>query len=340
MKNNDGILVPAVPDDRLCNTDHIPMYKEDVGKYSWSEKNSGGSQIRTGGAEKERFTVQPTITKSGKKLKLFIIFKGAPPPVDGSAPRHGTVAEELYLQKADKHGNAYPPADKVFMACTKTGNSSGELTISILDNVIFPEIGINDGLRGGVLVDDFKGHSKDVVKKFVKGKLYGDESIPDKMRYELCAVLIMAGGITPKSQPIDAFIGKVLKGYYREFYDEYVLTAPINEKTGQIISPTRQLSAQWVVKAWEKIPEEMIRKVWDVCGYKKISEIQNIEQFCNKETTVVTQYSSDEIVSVMEKARGKEAMQLIRDPENEVDEAQYDSEETENDDDGTWDASE
>ena len=73
-KNDDGALVPAVPDDRFCNTDHIPMYKEDVGKYSWSEKNSGGRQIRTGGAEKERFTVQPTITKSGKKLKLFIIF--------------------------------------------------------------------------------------------------------------------------------------------------------------------------------------------------------------------------------------------------------------------------
>ena len=67
------------------------------------------------------------------------------------------------------------------MTCTKTGNSSGELTISILENVIFPEIGINDGLQGGILVDDFKAHSKDAVKAFVKGKLYGDESIPDKM---------------------------------------------------------------------------------------------------------------------------------------------------------------
>ena len=75
MKNDVGVIIPAVPDERLCNTDHIPMYKEDVGKYSWSEKNSGGRQIRTGGAEKERFTVQPTITKSGRKLKLLLFSK-------------------------------------------------------------------------------------------------------------------------------------------------------------------------------------------------------------------------------------------------------------------------
>ena len=132
-----------------------------------------------------------------------------------------------------------------------------------------------------------------------------------------------------------------MKGYYREFYDEYVLTAPITEK-GQIKPPTRQLCAQWVVKAWEKIPEEIVRKAWDVCGYKSVREIQNIEenQTNNTDTSLVKHYSPDEIVTIMEKAGGKEAMQLIRDPENEVGEAQYDSEETENDNDGTWEVSE
>ena len=50
---------------------------------------------------KRKGSLQPTISKSGKKLELFVIFKGAPPPVDGSAPRHDTVADELYLQKVD-----------------------------------------------------------------------------------------------------------------------------------------------------------------------------------------------------------------------------------------------
>ena len=132
-----------------------------------------------------------------------------------------------------------------------------------------------------------------------------------------------------------------MKGYYREFYDEYVLTAPITEK-GQIKPPTRQLCAQWVVKAWEKIPEEIVRKAWDVCGYKSVREIQNIEenQTNNTDTSLVKHYSPDEIVTIMEKAGGKEAMQLIRDPENEIDEAQDDSEETEEGNDGTWHAAE
>ena len=51
---------------------------------------------------------------------------------------------------------------------SKTANSSIELTIEVLDNEIHPEIGIHNNERGGVLVDDFKGHSTDDVKKHVK----------------------------------------------------------------------------------------------------------------------------------------------------------------------------
>ena len=46
----------------------IPMHREDVGKYSLGERGSGRRQVRTGGAEKERFTVQLSMTKGGSKL--------------------------------------------------------------------------------------------------------------------------------------------------------------------------------------------------------------------------------------------------------------------------------
>ena len=92
---------------------------------------------------------------------------------------------------------------------SKTDNSSSELKIEVLDNVIFTEIGIHNNERGGVLVDGFKGHSTDDVKKYVKSfKSNGDVYYS----YELCSFLIMAGWITPKSQPIDAFVAKVFKG--------------------------------------------------------------------------------------------------------------------------------
>ena len=63
----------------------------------------------------------------------------------------------------------------------------------------------------------------------------------------------MAGGITPKAQPLDAFFGKVFKGLYRYYYDDYMLSAPTNDK-GQAISPTHQICTTWVVKSLNKVP--------------------------------------------------------------------------------------
>ena len=56
-------------------------------------------------------------------------------------------------------------------------------------------------------------------------------------KYNLCTFEIMTGGITPKAQPIDEFIGKFFKGHYRDRYDMYMLSAPLNQK-GQPISPS------------------------------------------------------------------------------------------------------
>ena len=53
----DGVFIPAIGDDELVNTDHVPVYRDLPRKYSWSPVNDGNTQIATGGAEKERFTV-------------------------------------------------------------------------------------------------------------------------------------------------------------------------------------------------------------------------------------------------------------------------------------------
>ena len=144
-------------------------------------------------------------------------------------PRKNTVAYELKHWLTDNTGNEYPEEDKVFLTCNKTGKSNGELTISILNNVIFPIIGINDGLRRIVLVDDFKGHSKKEVKDFVKSKQSGNDSMSDDERYDLCQFEIMAGRITPEGQPINAFIGKDFKGYYREHHPDLTWNQKIDE---------------------------------------------------------------------------------------------------------------
>ena len=99
----------------------------------------------------------------------------------------------------------------------------------------------------------------------------------------------MAGGITPISQPVDNFVGMVFKGYYRDYYDTYMLSAAENDK-GHPSMPSSQLCAQWVVKAWNKVSENLIRKAWIVCGYKSVSDLENVEGSIN----IVAKYSRAE----------------------------------------------
>ena len=86
----------------------------------------------------------------------------------------------------------------------------------------------------------------------------------------------MAGGITLKSQPIDAFVAKVFKGLICEYYGNYMLDADKNE-AGCPIPPSRKLMAIWVVKAWNDVPEKIIQKSWKLCGYKIAEELETEE---------------------------------------------------------------
>ena len=132
-----NIIVAPVKDDNMCNTDHVPLYIDMYGNYSWGENISGGRHIATGGKEKEHITVQLENCKSGRKLKPVIIFRGAPPPKNGRL-RKNTIAYEIKRRLPDKKDNAYPPYDKVHLMVSKTAKSSSKLTIEVLENVNFP----------------------------------------------------------------------------------------------------------------------------------------------------------------------------------------------------------
>ena len=53
----EGLHIPTIEDDSFANTDHIPLYCDMPGNYSWVESGSGNRLEVTGGAEKEQFTV-------------------------------------------------------------------------------------------------------------------------------------------------------------------------------------------------------------------------------------------------------------------------------------------
>jgi len=69
-------FVPGIEDGDVWNFDHVPIWRECVGNYSWGPKDSDRRNARTGGKEKDRNTVVLGMSKTGKKLIPFIIFKG------------------------------------------------------------------------------------------------------------------------------------------------------------------------------------------------------------------------------------------------------------------------
>ena len=152
-------------------------------------------------------------------------------------------------------------------------NSNQEHTILILKKVILAELGMDASTETslekiGILWDEFRGHFAEIVKKYCLSlPFFHPEIIP--------------GGHTPAAQPLDKVINKVFKGHFRDLYDLYIMTAPVGN-TGNPQAPSRQLLSTWVVKAWDLIPEELVRKSWTACDYKSEKDLS-----CSNEGTTV-----------------------------------------------------
>ena len=107
----------------------------------------------------------------------------------------------------------------------------------------------------GLLLDAFRGHFDKKVKAH-------------NANHPFLKWLMMDGGITPKDQPLDILINKVFKGFFGDLFKEWLLNAPTNPKTCHPLDPFFQLLARWIVKAWAKVPKELVRKSLEVCRYK------------------------------------------------------------------------
>ena len=212
-----------------------------------------------------------------------------------------SIAREIYERKPDRHGNHYPPRDKAYITVAPKACSNHALTKLYLKKIILPAGGYDKETgecenKIGVLWDDFKSYSTAEVKDFCL-------SLP------CLSVDILPGGLTPCGQPLDKVINKVFKGYFRDLYDAYSLIAPVTEK-GTPEAPSRQQLATWVVQAWDKIPEEMVRKSWTACGYTPEEELS----FSDKGQVVL--WTEDEVHKMVKQYCGQEGLDHLLDEEN------------------------
>ena len=112
---------------------------------------------------------------------------------------------------------------------------------------------------------------------------------------------MMDGGITPKAQPLDMLIKKVFKGFLRYLFGELSLNAPTNPKTGHPLDPSRKLLAQWIVKAWDKVPKEPVWELWEVCGYKSTEDLSNEDDTAS---VTVINYSQEQLGTMIDNISG------------------------------------
>ena len=124
----------------------------------------------------------------------------------------------------------------------------------------------------------------------------------------------MDGGITPKAHPLDVLINKVFKGFFRDLFKEWLLNAPTNPKTGHPLAPFSKLFAQWIVKAWAKVPKELVRKLWEVCGYKSTEDLINEEETAS---VAVINYSQEQLGTMIENIARDDARILQIDEAND-----------------------
>ena len=135
-------------------------------------------------------------------------------------------------------------------------------------DTFFPEVGVEDGtLKEPVVLvlDAFQDHFYNKVKAH-------------NSNHPLLKWVMMGGGITPKAQRLEVLLNKVFKGFFHDVFKEWSLNVPTNPNTGHPLAPSRKLLAQWIVKALAKVPKELVRKSWELSGYKSTEDLSNEEE--------------------------------------------------------------
>lgn len=212
----------------IGNMDETPMTFDVVGNRTVHIRGEKTVNVRTTGSEKSHFTVVLACLADGTKLKPMLIFKRKTMPKEKCPP--GVIVK------------VHPK-----------GWMDEELVHSWLDEVWFKRPGALLNPRSLLVWDMFRAHLVDSVKNKLKRKKTYQAVIP--------------GGCTSLLQPLDVSLNKPFKVNMRNLWNEWMLdgkkevTAAGNLRRASI--PT---VCEWVVKAWDQIPSDMVSHSFKKCG--------------------------------------------------------------------------
>ena len=101
--------------------------------------------------------------------------------------------------------------------------------------------------------DSFRRHLTDGVKELLARRNVDVAMIP--------------GGLAPVLQPLDKCLNKPFKTRVRAQYQAWMVNGPFTyTSSGRKRAPSKELVLQWVNKAWQEIPAELVIKSFKSCG--------------------------------------------------------------------------
>ena len=121
-------------------------------------------------------------------------------PQKQGPPYKKNIIWEIHNNAPDKYCNIYHSREKIYILVSDSENSKWEFTIDIVEKVIAPAIEAKyTSCQSARLCDNFKGNRKKEANENILNK------------YPTTDFFIMAGGITPKAQPLKKIINKIWK---------------------------------------------------------------------------------------------------------------------------------
>lgn len=214
---------------QIGNADQTPVYFEMPVDTTVNKVGDKTVKIRTAGCEKQRCTVMLTVLADGKKLPPYVILK----------------------RKNLPKNESFPPG--LIMKAQEKGWMDNELVLDWIKRVWNRRPGALLKRPGMLVMDSFRGHLTDDVKKVLS------ETKTEQV--------IIPGGMTSMLQPLDVCINKPFKCQLKKMYTQWMSTAPHElTPTGRLRRPSLTLICSWIIKAWDSIPEDLIKKSFKKTG--------------------------------------------------------------------------
>ena len=215
------------PLSRIGNMDETPMFFYMPGTRTVNKAGEKTVLVRTTGNEKNHFTVVLACMADGTKLPPMVIFKRRTMPKD-KFPK-GVVIHVCDSGWMDKDGI------KLWLNKVWSRRDGGLLK------------------KPSLLVwDQFRAHLTDDVRQCT--------------RENKTVQAVIHGGLTGMLQPLDVSLNKPFKVNMRHLWQEWMSegNAQLTAK-GNFKRPPLPTVVSWVKKAWEDIPEAMIKKSFLKC---------------------------------------------------------------------------